>query len=66
MTTETITISGMSCDGCVTGVRRAMERLGISDAEVEIGRARVTYDPARLTHADIVEAIEDAGFDVEE
>lgn len=65
MTTETITIAGMSCGGCVASVKKAMDRLGISDAEVEIGSAKVSYDPQSVRREQIVEAIEDAGFEVQ-
>lgn len=62
--TESITIHGMSCDGCVNSVRRALDRIGASHADVTIGKATVEYDDAKLSHRQIVEAIEDAGFEV--
>jgi copper chaperone CopZ len=63
--TESIKIHGMSCDGCVASVRRAIERLPIEKTSVSIGTAEVVYDDTTVTHQQIVEAIEDAGYEVE-
>jgi copper chaperone len=64
--TETIRITGMHCGGCVNSVKNALGRAGASDADVEIGRARISYDESKISHRQLVEAIEDAGFEVEE
>lgn len=64
--TQNIRISGMSCGGCVASVTSALERIGVTNHQVEIGRATVEYDEAEINQAEIVEAIEDAGFDVVE
>jgi copper chaperone len=61
---ETIRIEGMSCGGCVNSVKRALERLPLEAVEVEIGSATVEYDDSKTSHDAIVEAIEDAGYDV--
>jgi len=67
MKEETIRIDGMSCGGCVASVTKALARLPLErDADVQIGSARVAYDEAELSRATIIEAIEDAGFDVPE
>lgn len=64
MSRFTVEIEGMSCDGCVGSVRRALERAaGIEAEEVVIGRAVVRAD-ATVTEAVVRKAIEDAGFDV--
>ena len=56
-------IQGMNCGGCVKGVIRALESVdGVEVVEVEVGHAVVRLDPA--THGAVVNAIEDAGFDV--
>lgn len=58
--TVTLAIKGMTCGGCVLGVRTVLTRLpGVSSADVsyEKGRAVVTYDPARVTVAQMVAAI---------
>jgi len=61
---ETIKIDGMTCGGCVNSVARALSRIGLEQADVRIGEARVEYDEATMGRERIVEAIEDAGFDV--
>jgi copper chaperone len=61
---ETLTITGMSCGGCVASVKNALARIGVEHADVEVGRAAVEYDEAKVSHENLVEAIEDAGFDV--
>lgn len=62
--TEIIKINGMSCQGCVASVQKAISRLPVEKTEVEIGKAMVEFDEANVTHQQIVEAIEDAGFKV--
>lgn len=62
--TEIIKISGMSCQGCVASVQKAISRLPVEKTEVEIGKAMVEFDEAKVTHQQLVEAIEDAGFEV--
>jgi len=66
MTEKTIKIEGMSCGGCVAGVASALERVGVTKHEVEVGRATIEYDEAEISTAEIIEAIQDAGFDVAE
>lgn len=62
--TETIKIDGMSCGGCVASVKRALERLPIASAQVEIGSATVEYDETAVNRAQMLDAIEDAGFQI--
>ena len=61
-----IKVGGMSCGGCVKNVTSVLTALpGVSEAEVslEAGEARVAYDPARVDHEALRQAIENAGFD---
>ncbi len=62
--TETITIHGMHCGGCVAGVKRAIERLTVRQVDVTVGTATVDYDEGETSHEQIVAAIEDAGYEV--
>lgn len=62
--TEILSISGMSCQGCVASVQKAISRLPVEKAEVEIGKAMVEFDESKVTHQQLVEVIEDAGFEV--
>jgi copper chaperone len=60
-------IDGMSCDHCVLAVTRAVQGLdGVEAERVEIGSARLRYDPARNGVEEIVRAIEDEGYAVSE
>lgn len=64
-TIETFDIDGMSCGHCVRAVREALEETpGVHVDHVEIGRARVDYDTEEVSRAQIVEAIEEAGYAV--
>ena len=65
--TQTVTfkIDGMTCGGCVIGVKKVLTRLpGVSRAFVtyEKSRAVVTYDPAKVTVAQMTAAIATLGY----
>ncbi|HOT98193.1 MAG TPA: cation transporter [bacterium] len=64
MEEERFTISGMSCMHCVAAVKRALETLGLTVVEVALGSARVRYDEHQVSRAQIVAAIEEAGYQV--
>jgi P-type Cu+ transporter len=62
-------VEGMTCASCSTRVGRALSRLdGVDDAVVNFAthRAAVTYDPTRLTPADLGAAVERIGYRVPE
>ena len=65
MQSLTIPITGMSCGGCVNSVRNAFSKVpGVTDAQVTVGAATVTYEP-RLTNPDeLRRAIVQAGYGV--
>lgn len=59
--TVTLHIEGMTCGGCTIATRRVLERLpGVTRADVsyEQKRAIVAYDPARVTVAQMIAAVE--------
>ena len=65
MTTTTITIQGMHCDGCAQRLKRVLEREpGVERAEVSLvgGEARVTHD-SQTTTSRLRQAIERAGYE---
>jgi copper chaperone len=65
MATLELQISGMSCGHCVGAVKSALQELdGVDVRNVEIGSAKVEYDPSRSSPAVIESAIEDAGYQV--
>ncbi|MDR2187243.1 MAG: heavy-metal-associated domain-containing protein [Azonexus sp.] len=61
-----IEIGGMSCQGCVgniTGVLTGLSGVDAATVSLSEGRADVRFDPARISRAALVAAVEDAGFD---
>jgi copper chaperone len=66
MQTISLTVKGMTCQGCVRSVKNVLERVpGVSSAEVDLARAeaRITFDPARASQDALRTAIEDAGYE---
>lgn len=58
--TVTLHIEGMTCGGCTLATRTVLERLdGVTKAEVsyEKKRAVVTYDPTKVTVAQMIAAV---------
>lgn len=63
--TVTFTVQGMTCAGCVLSTRKVLTRLpGVAKADVsyEKGIAIVTYDPAKVTEAQMIAAIKTLGY----
>ncbi|MDJ0929440.1 MAG: cation transporter [Gammaproteobacteria bacterium] len=62
-----LTVEGMTCGGCVNSIQNALNgRAGISNAAADLESKVVTieFDPAVIQRAGLVQAIEEAGFDV--
>ena len=59
-----LTVTGMTCQGCVNAVKRAIKRLD-PDAEVavDLGSGKVTVEGAP-SRAALTQAVEAAGFGV--
>lgn len=68
MKTITLNIEGMHCGGCVKSVTQVLTELdGVQSANVQLeGKANITFDENRVNVAQLIEVIEDAGFDVTE
>ncbi|MBS6000426.1 copper chaperone [Haemophilus haemolyticus] len=68
MKTITLNIEGMHCGGCVKSVTRVLTELdGVQSAVVQLeGKANITFDENRVNVAQLIEVIEDAGFDATE
>lgn len=67
MNTIQLSVTGMTCGGCVNSVKNVLAALpGVQSADVTLnpGQANVAYDPARIAPAALVQAIIDAGFGV--
>jgi mercuric ion binding protein len=64
-TTVTFRVDGMTCGGCVIGVRKVLTRLdGVKKADVSYQqqRAVVTYDRAKVTVEQMIAAIKTLGY----
>lgn len=61
---EIFKIEGMSCGGCVNGVKQALEHIPVTKATVYVGGAEVEYDESKVTHQQVVHSIQNAGFEV--
>jgi copper chaperone CopZ len=56
-------ITGMSCDHCVTRVRKAIDSMpGVHESDVKIGRASVSFDPSAVSADDIAASVTRAGY----
>ena len=68
MKTITLNIEGMHCCGCVKSVTQVLTELdGVQSADVQLeGKANITFDENRVNVAQLIEVIEDAGFDATE
>lgn len=59
-----ITIEGMGCEHCVMTVREALEKVdGVTVEEVEIGSARVAFEPDAVSEEQIDASIHKAGYE---
>jgi len=66
METTVMKISGMTCMGCVSSVRKVLSSIdGVQSAEVSLedAQATVVYDPARTRPAQMKLAVEEAGYE---
>ena len=66
MATITLNIDGMTCGGCVKSVTKVLNGLdGVRSATVSLENknAQVEFDEGKIQMAQLVEAVEDAGFD---
>jgi Cu+-exporting ATPase len=60
-------VQGMMCASCVSHVEKALEELpGVSGVSVNLAtnKASLSYDPARVTLADVARAVEEVGYTV--
>ncbi|HWA16368.1 MAG TPA: cation transporter [Gemmatimonadales bacterium] len=66
MANAAFSISGMSCGHCLNRVNNTLRQVeGITAQQVQIGSARVDFDPARTSPARIAEAISKSGYKAE-
>lgn len=67
MAKRTMTIEGMTCHHCAMALRKSFTMVdGVIDAEVEVGKATVTFDESRVRDADLRRAVERAGYRIKD
>lgn len=67
MTTEIISVKGMSCMGCVNKVKTGLENTaGVESVEVSLEQKQVTvqYDETKTQPERLKDAIKKAGYEV--
>ena len=67
--TARLAVPEMDCPSCAQKADKSLQRVdGVVDATLQptTGTANVTYDPDRISEADVVEAIKAAGYEVVE
>ena len=57
-------IDGMSCNHCVMSVEKHLLKLNLNEFKVKIGSAKVEYDETKIDEKEIIKAIEEAGYKV--
>ncbi|WP_410509182.1 heavy metal translocating P-type ATPase [Methanosarcina hadiensis] len=64
----TLGVSGMTCSACALNIEKVLKKKkGVDSANVnlELGRAKVSFDPSLVSPLEIEEAIESIGYKVE-
>jgi len=64
----TLGVSGMTCSACASNIERVLKRKAGVDSVVvnlELGRAKVSFDPSLISPKEIGDAIESIGYKVE-
>ncbi|WP_368040921.1 heavy-metal-associated domain-containing protein [Acetobacter estunensis] len=67
MQTATLMVEGMTCDGCVKAITRALEAIpGVHAVRVSLekGSVAIDYDPKETGPSNFAPSIEAAGFTV--
>ena len=67
MATASFIVEGMSCDGCVSAIRRALAAVdGVQSTDVNLatGEVKVEYDHPRAVTSSVHNAIRGAGYEV--
>ncbi|AKD38202.1 heavy metal-binding protein, putative [Pasteurella multocida subsp. multocida OH4807] len=65
----TLKIEGMHCGGCTKSVTRLLQEFeGVALAEVSLdtASAEVTFDQSKVSIGELIDAIENAGFDAQQ
>ncbi len=54
----------MSCQHCVNRVKKALDALGVINADVLVGSATIEFDGAKLSADAVKKTVEEAGYPV--
>lgn len=68
MNTITLYINGMTCQGCVRSIEQALNaQTAINHVKIDLANhsAQITFDPKHLNIQNLIQIIEDTGFDVQ-
>lgn len=68
MAEKELNVVGMHCPSCVMAVELSMKDLdGVEEAKADLDTSsvKVDYDSEKVTDADLIAAVKEAGFDVE-
>lgn len=62
----TLKITGMSCGHCVGQITKVLTRLdGVQVNSVKVGEATVNYDPRKIVPTEIIQAVNEAGYEAQ-
>ncbi|MFE3075625.1 heavy-metal-associated domain-containing protein [Nocardia tengchongensis] len=66
MATSTYTVTGMTCGHCVGSVQKEIGKIdGVTGVDVDLASGRVQIESAApLTDADVIAAVDEAGYEV--
>lgn len=66
MTTETFTVTGMTCDHCKNAVTTEVARLdGVTRVDVDLATGAVTVESAApLDRSAVADAVDEAGYEL--
>ena len=62
----TLKITGMSCGHCIGQITKVLTRLaGVQVNSVKVGEAIVEYDPGKIVPPEIIQAVNEAGYEAQ-
>lgn len=59
-----IKVVGMHCEHCAKRIKDSLVNLGVENVNIDLKNGIISYDNTTCDLAQIVETIEDLGFDV--
>ena len=66
MSTQTFTVTGMTCGHCVQAVTQELQRLdGVGTVDIDLATGLVTVESTReLDGTEVAEAVDEAGYEL--